>query len=411
MNHPSAKVGVVPAATILLIFLYPWAHFVQLAGNLSLIDVAWLGIFVASLFDPRIFSRLLRTYASSYGALCAWFVGALLLSTMLSSETFEISSGFLQLAFVAIVTIPLAAVSISYLRRPLRVLLGICTTYLLLYLAGLILFLIGKANLVIDTGANRYDPVWRLGYHMLAVCGAIWSSRIALGDRRQILAYVGLLLVVIAIVFTGSRAATVSLLLSIGVAMMLLIRGRRIVKATAAAATGGLIVWFALAGGARSYLADAAPVLTRSIFNVPDRLESYHRGLDILLSDWKILAFGTGLGSYTVEGQVVHNLLLQTAVESGAFAGMALAAILVLPLWQLWRGVDRANETREALGGVFIWISLVPFFLGHPLSYERVFWLPFAFVLGLAIRARAAHISEPRPATPRVVGSRGDVWW
>src|SRR2546428_9251208 len=116
MRHHDGTTGasIISAITVGLIFLYPWAHFVPLVGNLSLIDVMWFSIFVAALFTPGIAARLLHIYSSQYGALCFVLVVFLLLSTIVSTNVLTSLAGLLQLAFALFVTVPLAAASISH---------------------------------------------------------------------------------------------------------------------------------------------------------------------------------------------------------------------------------------------------------------------------------------------------------
>lgn len=378
------------SAVFLLFLAYPWDKFVRLFQNFSIVDLFWAGILLVCLSNPTTASRLIRLLlASVYGGAVWTLLLLLTVSTLFSTDPMESLKVLVQFAFVFLVTIPLMVVAIQLSTNPLQPIAAICNGYLFLYLIGLGLNLEGGIDiLVANTGIGRYFPAWELGFHLITMAGAIALAKLVFGYEHVLLNIVIFAGSVVALVFAGSRAGLLGLALSYGVGMLV---GRKRI--------GGIVrkIRLLLIGAGAAVLFWAGPwyaalgIYDRrfSFFFDYQRPTSYWYPVLESLDSLPRLLFGTGLGNYRWLDDVIHDVFIQIFVESGVLAFLLFALLIGLPLILLSATVrPRVKELQVC---AILYSALIPFFLFHPLATLRVYWLPFASVLGLSYWVRADH--------------------
>lgn len=382
---------------------YPWEEYLRVLRNFSVVDVLWVAAMVAALLGPTPAGRLRAFLFRSGYAYTVWpLLGALAISTAITGTA---ASALVlgQLAFVLVFTVPLTVVGLSMLRDPVRWIARFLSSYLALYLLGLALCLgAGVTALVSNAGDNRFFPIWAAMLQMLAMtAGLAVADAVTPGRRLRGLAVGAAALV--GILFIGSRSAIVGVLLGLLVVLVRSLSPRQLVTRMVP-----LVLLCAGAGWGLTQLAELGLLRTGASLEDAYRLGLLARAASMIFTSPKQMLFGLGLGNgiLTVEdaGSVggyqdnfVHNQFVQMALEGGATAAIFLAALNLVPLvWAMRRVRARSPRGNSAL---LLYMSILPFFLFHPVSTQRVYWLPLAFALAVAYEPPDAVV--PRAAERR----------
>lgn len=390
-------------AVYFLAALYPWEEYLRVIENFSVVDLAWLGAFCLALGAPTTRARLVHVlFRTGYGWSAWGLLAALAVATALVGGGRGVVT-FVQLAFCLVLTVPLTVVGFSLLRWPERSVGRLVDGYLGLYLFGLALCLgAGWPVIVRNAGDNRFFPVWAAMLHFLTIAAGLAVADVATPTRRgRGLVVAGAALV--GILFIGSRSAVVGVLLG---GAFIALRGlsprhllTRVLPLAALAGLGALLL---------NAAAEAGTLRTGANVGDAYRLALMLNAAQIIFSDPRHVLLGLGLGNgiLTVADQgsvggyqdnFVHNQFVQMALEGGVVAAALLVALSTVPL--VW--AVRRMRARDARGthALLLYLAVVPFFLFHPFSTQRVFWLPLAFALaaGYAPPARGPKLAAPRP--------------
>ncbi len=186
------------------------------------------------------------------------------------------------------------------------------------------------------------------------------------------------------IVFTGSRASALALIVIVlGVLLLRRIPIRQLLSTIGVGLVIVLVVLAVNSGGTQSGVQPKSFVgLDRLGLVQPDRMESLIVGWDMFVSH---PIFGTGLGAYmewhlrkTGKPWVIHNSYLWLLAEFGI---VGFLAFLIIPanvfLW-VWRNREGKWEWDWTMvAGIGCLVAFGVMSLAHELVYQRVVWFMF----------------------------------
>ncbi|MFT4274716.1 MAG: O-antigen ligase family protein [Rhodopseudomonas sp.] len=221
---------------------------------------------------------------------------------------------------------------------------------------------------------------------------AIMATR-RLRSWQFMLLFVSALVLLAAVLLSGSRGSLMAALAGIGVAVLLAANWR------ISAAIAGLVA-----------IAAVATLLTPLAGELVQRKDSLRFELwpvylhMVTLKPW----FGYGLAfdprvtlPNGIEVMNGHNIFMCAAIRGGVFAALALAVVALTALASGWRAFRRTGEvTALALLAAALAASSVDYeIIPSDLSYLYILlWLPVAVCLGTAL-APAKRVPAARPAT------------
>jgi len=212
--------------------------------------------------------------------------------------------------------------------------------------------------------------------------------------RQQLLAIVGLVLQLCALIATNSRGGVISFLGGILLVLAFSFVSSRLLGKAARV----LLVLLVLGGAAFIFTPEPIVGRYKSVLSpevIADRLRRDSGRLDLLEASWRaflekpLTGIGIGnVGLYDLEygtgsGSETHNLFLQTLAEEGIFAFFILNAILLILGFRLFNLFRRGSVSQMWILAAFLSVLLnanaEPTFW-HP-PFATLFWLSSAVLI------------------------------
>ncbi|WP_107345644.1 O-antigen ligase family protein [Rhodopseudomonas palustris] len=232
-----------------------------------------------------------------------------------------------------------------------------------------------------------------LMYAMPCVGGVAMMATRRLRSWQFVLLFVSALVLLAAVLLSGSRGSLMAALGGIGVAVLLAANWR-----------------VAVAVAALLAIAAVAALLTPLAGELVQRKDSLRFELwpvylhMVTLKPW--LGYGLAFDTRVIlpnglEVMNGHNIFMCAAVRGGVIASLALAAVVLAAAASGWRAFRKSGEvTALALLASCLAASAVDYeIIPSDLSYLYIlFWLPVAICLGAALAT--LRVPVQRPATP-----------
>jgi O-antigen ligase len=246
---------------------------------------------------------------------------------------------------------------------------------------------------VLGGGPNIYGRLMGIGVYALLILE---------GPRRpRYLVILGIVLLVVMMVFSGSRGAMVSFALS-GIVTLVLVRP--------SLRSISVVIPFVVAAGVGLYFMGffdqlAAVADERLVKLLIERQHTagrdviYATAIEMGLSSFW---FGTGLAGFTTAGMVYtypHNLFLEFFSEGGILG----LVVVAMTLFVCGRTVFRtsANKNLRALRiGLWVYLLTTSMFSGEFYDSRLIFILPLIGYGAVLVRGRAIRSSDPSPSLP-----------
>ena len=249
----------------------------------------------------------------------------------------------------------------------------------------------------------------RIGIHMsdINAVGSLYAMFVVptlwlAFTRRQLWLWAGFLSILLALWWSGSRAAVAAACCGV-LAAMLAVRAidRRIIV------FGLCLAAIVIAVSVRTAI---RPLSFSDALRI--RTEMAVVGLQIIAAN---PGFGVGSGKFpaasrrfvspelvrlfpsAARGENAHNNFVQILAEFGLVGGSAIFGVIFLPLWMAWRSAGRFGAT-PALAGFAggIVAFLITCLFGHPLITSQCLWL-FFIVLGVVAGLSSSSTCGSRP--------------
>ncbi len=295
------------------------------------------------------------------------------------------------------------------------------------WLCGIALFLFwGAENPAMRWYSTFYWPNPFAAFLLLLLPVALVRFLHARGVRESFVHGAAAFLLSVSLIFTYSRGAWVSLVLTIPLALLVLrppswggaalriVLLTTVVAVVVVALTKGTV----LRGAARG-LGGGGPISVFEDLSFQGRLRFWQSGIRIF-RDYPLL--GTGAGTFgdvhslyqrdvRFYAKDAHNRYLQTAAELGLVGVVTLAAIVVSAAILWWRTLQAARETDVYPLVAGIGLGLAAFALHSAVDMDWLFpanpALAFALIGALAAHAKVGHAPRRTWVPAQGAGWRG----
>ena len=377
-----------------LLIVYVLSSPFLLVGSLQVGDVCLFLAVPLLLLSRHAQSSLIRFFRCGYSFLVLWISIWMMVATFFTPSMFENLKSIAQLEVVFWLLIPIVAVGVAEMRSPLRFLqVGAWASVITFVLGTFLLFSFGVNWIVSRAADNRLFGVFNFGAFAFA---ALPLAVVYVFNVRPLRWHHWALLfgAMVPILLNNSRTGMVN------VALVILLGAIGVRRTWFGVGVGLVAVSLTLgllfSGALQSFLG-----LERSVqfFSDPARIEALSAAIQTLgrgkLAVW---LFGVGWGnSGFVTGDnfrvLVHNLPIEVIEQAGILTAMGLGVLLVLPLFW-WVKCKRADALERNFA-LLSFASLVVTWAFQPISYERIYWLPFAVTLGMARRLSLSNRINP----------------
>jgi len=391
----------------LLLFIYPLGSlFPFIYKNIAVGDLA-LGC--AYLFGfLRFFREYIRFLATGYWVIACLVPLGMGTSILVMGQNIRALDALAQVSVILWLLLPLVAIGLAEMQRPLRLLIAGAWVYFTVAVAGAgMLFLGGSELLIRNSGSNRYFIVIPLVPFEACLVPLALAGLFVM---RKLLSWesVGYLLLlsaaVLAAVLADSRTSIVVAVASVLTALA--INRRPIV----ALAVGSILSSGYLLFRRSDWLNDMFGLGQRSLLDDRGRTDLMVSAYESLGTDMQEFVFGAGWqgsGFVTTEQAIVlHNTYLQIMMEWGLLGLLGWLGIWILP-WT-WLMHNRRGDPMEWQVALLTIFSVQLAWMFHPIATTRLHWLGFAVGLGMAYRVylrgqnrAGAPVFDARQRMPR----------
>lgn len=253
-----------------------------------------------------------------------------------------------------------------------------------------------------SVGSNRL-AFW--GILPLCLAIGLWLSR---GGRSRLIGRIGVPVIGIGILTTGSRSGTLGAAVAVVVVLLLWPRRHRFQALGLLAAVGIGVTWLlnAKSGGS---------ALGRLLFIDPESSDNRRLAWDYALHTFAqnpLLGVGPGgfersfsqtaLYSRNPSLADSHNTFLQVLSEHGIVAAVPLVALVIVVMVRLLRGRLR-NGPEAHWNAVFLagFVGMLVAGLFNSYMTDKYLWIPIAYA-AVSERAKSRHLVGAAPARPNV---------
>ena len=194
-----------------LIYLYPFSFNFTLMGNFSIADFFQLLLFCFFILLKKTRKQLILFYRSPFGCI-VYLVSLSLFCTAVFDKDISLNLySYLQYQFILWLLLPVGIITIAGLSFK-TIFQRFINFYLLLYLTGICLNLLGVEYLIYNGGANRYYAIWQSAFHFNVFSFGFFITRLLIG-KNNVLNSLGIVFSTLAVCLTVSRTSIAGLLL------------------------------------------------------------------------------------------------------------------------------------------------------------------------------------------------------
>ena len=363
-----------------------------LSGSLMVGDIWLAGVMVFAFSFRQSRNSLVRFFRSGYFLLSSSLLVTMLIATLHATSASYNMKYIAQFMTILWILIPLVAVGISQMNSPLLFLEMCSWIYLLIFALGAMLhFGFDVDWILFNAGPDRFHA--RINNHSLQMMALCLAAASLFKGRRFSWRYLAMLLGVVGtVILAASRTGVVMIAFVIGIAGIMSLR--RWYSLPLVLGLGGATSWLVFFSAMQEKVGIA---VRTEFFEDEVRMASLYAAWQTLSQDWMNWLFGVGWGYSGKDANleiVVHNVLLQVLTEAGILTLVVLCWLLFLPL--IWvRRLKRSHEIERTvviLGCATVWI----FWMFNALSCERIYWVGFAVLVGMAYRLRVIGRAKPK---------------
>lgn len=324
-----------------------------------------------------------RFFARRYFGAVALTTTAMLTVALLSPSVPSSLKWVVQFTFILWLVIPIVAAGVAEMDAPLRFIEVSAWVALAAFGVGAGLhFGLDKDWIVRNVGNNRY--YW--AFHHLPLTLGLCLGVAHLAHTRQHRLRRTLMVAAVLVagpVLSASRTGIVVAAFVIAGGFVAGARGWRAIVAAVCLFIGA--TWVLSNDVIRSAIA-VDRLYGSEFFQDESRAEAAMSAVADFTGNARFFFFGVGWGSSGAERVVTHNVPLQIFAEAGVFVGALWLIILGRPAVWLMRG--RAGSSVERTFSLLLYGTLFIEWMFHPISTQRMYWLAFAVICGMAYRLR-----------------------